>query len=81
MGEPSVNARRCAAWQGAFAVFDGATMKPKYTSFAHVPHPKVPPMAYAGGRALYCADCVTPVRAFLLTPACAAGGMGGMMGM
>ena len=32
--------------KGCYAVFDH-TCKPKYNSFAHVPHPKVPPMAYA----------------------------------
>jgi len=33
--------------KGAFALFDDK-MKPTYHSFSHVPHPHVPPMAYAG---------------------------------
>jgi len=33
--------------KGAFCRFLGADMEPKITSFAHVEHPKMPPMAYA----------------------------------
>lgn len=33
--------------KGAFIRFQGADMEPKITSFPHVPHPKIPPMAYA----------------------------------
>lgn len=33
--------------KGAFIKFLGADMSHKITSFAHVEHPKVPPMAYA----------------------------------
>ncbi|CAE7827018.1 PPP5C [Symbiodinium sp. CCMP2456] len=33
--------------KGAFIRLDGKTMTPKYTSFAHVPHPNVRPMQYA----------------------------------
>lgn len=33
--------------KGAFIRFLGADMEPKITSFAHVEHPKVPPMAFA----------------------------------
>jgi serine/threonine-protein phosphatase 5 len=36
--------------KGAYIVFNGSDMKPKCTSFTHVPHPtNVPPMAYASG--------------------------------
>jgi serine/threonine-protein phosphatase 5 len=33
--------------KGAFIQFTKADMKPKITSFDAVPHPNVPPMAYA----------------------------------
>ena len=33
--------------QGAFIRFKGSDMKPKFTQFPWVDHPKVPPMAYA----------------------------------
>ena len=33
--------------KGAIIRFKGANMKPKFTSFEAVEHPKVPPMAYA----------------------------------
>lgn len=33
--------------KGAFIRFTGPDMKPNYTSFAAVPHPAVPPLAYA----------------------------------
>jgi serine/threonine-protein phosphatase 5 len=33
--------------KGAFIRFQGADMEPKITTFSAVPHPNVPPMAYA----------------------------------
>lgn len=33
--------------KGAFIRFKGKDMKPKFTKFSHVEHPKIPPMAYA----------------------------------
>jgi serine/threonine-protein phosphatase 5 len=33
--------------KGAFIRFLGSEMEPKITSFNQVPHPKIPPMAYA----------------------------------
>jgi len=33
--------------KGAFIRFQGADMEPKITTFGHVDHPKIPPMAYA----------------------------------
>ena len=33
--------------KGAFITFNGRDMVPKFTVFSHVPHPKVPLMAYA----------------------------------
>ena len=33
--------------KGAIIRFKGANMKPKFTTFEAVEHPKVPPMAYA----------------------------------
>ena len=33
--------------KGAFIRFQGGDMEPKITTFSQVPHPKVPPMAYA----------------------------------
>jgi serine/threonine-protein phosphatase 5 len=33
--------------KGAYIRFLGKDMKPKFTKFAAVEHPKIPPMAYA----------------------------------
>lgn len=33
--------------KGAYVRFQGADMEPKITSYAHVPHPDIKPMAYA----------------------------------
>ena len=33
--------------KGAFIRFESSTMNPQFTSFAHVPHPNIPPMKYA----------------------------------
>lgn len=35
--------------KGAYIRFKGDEMKPQITSFEKVEHPKIPPMAYAGG--------------------------------
>jgi serine/threonine-protein phosphatase 5 len=33
--------------KGAFVRFNGKDLEPKLTSYEQVPHPKIPPMAYA----------------------------------
>lgn len=35
--------------KGAYIKFKGSDMKPVFTQFSHVEHPKIPPMAYTKG--------------------------------